>query len=80
MIRRKPPEDCPDCGGRLKPVKRFGRGWEGPITRTAIDTEVAHYARADAERGPPHMKFRRAGSVHTLLCTECRRIFLYGVP
>ena len=80
MAGHVPPDGCPDCGGRLRPIKLFGRGWENPISGVAIETAIAHYTYPDAERSLLSGKFKPAGSVHAFLCTECRRVYLYGTP
>jgi hypothetical protein len=79
MTRHALPDVCPDCGGTLEAILLFGRGPQSPVG-AAIDTAVAYYARADADRGFWMRMFEAAGEVHAGMCISCRRILLYGVP
>jgi hypothetical protein len=69
---------CPDCGGELEAVTLFGRGPENPLSGAAIDAAVLHYADPDGKRGWAFGMLTPKGRVQSLLCTSCRRIFLYG--
>jgi hypothetical protein len=71
---------CPDCNGELVNIKLFGRGWQNPISGSAIDAEVAYYTDVDAERSAFLSMFEEAGTVRATMCDGCRRIFLHGIP
>jgi uncharacterized protein YbaR (Trm112 family) len=70
---------CPDCKGRLKEVKLIGIGWENPLTRIALQTELTIFSEAQAQRGSYSGVFPQAGKVEPFMCRLCGRIFLYGV-
>jgi hypothetical protein len=80
MSQPIPSGRCPDCQGELVPIKLFGRGWTNPVSGAAVDTEVTHYAAADAHRSSFLSMFEEAGTVRATLCNGCRRIHLLGVP
>lgn len=71
---------CPDCHGGLEDIKLFGRSWKNPISGGAIDAEVTYYAAANAKRTSMLSMCEEAGTIRATMCTECRRIFLHGVP
>jgi hypothetical protein len=80
MFQDDLPVACLDCGGELRPIKLFGRGYENPISGAAVDAELVYFADADAERSTWLSMFRETGRVHAKLCAGCRRISLYGIP
>jgi hypothetical protein len=64
-------------------VTLFGRGPENPISGAAIDAALLYYTDAAGERGSVWWGFGMLtpkGTVRTMMCTACRRIFLYGTP
>jgi hypothetical protein len=69
---------CPDCGDELEKIILFGRGWENPISKVAVDAELSFFAEGDAERNGFSAKFTPAGEVESYLCSGCGKIFLYG--
>jgi hypothetical protein len=74
------PSACSDCGGSLREVTLFGRGIQNAVSGIAQDTAVVHFAAAQAKRGFWLGMFDAEGTVHSLLCGNCRRVFLYAAP
>ena len=70
---------CPDCNGELAGIKLIGRGWENPLSKLAIDTELDYFTEAEADRNGFSGMFRPKGRVESFLCGACGRIFLYGI-
>jgi DNA-directed RNA polymerase subunit RPC12/RpoP len=71
-------QKCPDCSGELVKVKVFGRGWENPISKLAIDAEFGFYTEDNSERNDFLGMFKANGTVDSYLCSDCGRIFFYG--
>lgn len=74
-----PAERCPDCKGSLQSIELVARGPDGPLG-SPLQSIVRFYATADAERVRSGAESRTAGHVRATLCTQCHRIFLFGVP
>lgn len=74
------PSACPDCGGSLREITLFGRGMSNPLSGIAVDAAVVHFAAAQARPGFWLGMFDAEGTVQSLLCDECRRVFLYAAP
>jgi hypothetical protein len=70
---------CPDCKTELTDILVFGRGWQNPFTKMAVDTGLEYYTGAKAEMNNKGM-FDAQGQVEACLCPNCSRIFFYGVP
>jgi hypothetical protein len=75
-----PPKTCPDCHGELAQVKLFGRSWENPLTKVAVETDLGFYTDAQGERGSFSGQFTPQGTLTAFRCQACGRIFLYGEP
>lgn len=65
---------CPDCEGRLQPIRLIERAGEGNA-----HYELS-YAAADAERSWFRGRYDLAGKVAARMCVNCGRILLYGEP
>jgi hypothetical protein len=74
------PSACPDCSGSLREITLFGRGIQNPVSGMAHDAAVVHYAAAEAKRGFWLGMFDAEGTVRSLLCEGCGRVFLYASP
>lgn len=74
-----PSERCPDCKGALHSIELVARGPDGPMG-PPLETIVRFYATADVDRVRSGAESRTAGHVRACLCSQCHRIFLYGVP
>jgi len=70
---------CPDCKIELTRIKLFGRGWENPLTRGAIDADLSFYTDAEAERSLLSGMFKPQGMLESYLCQSCGRIFLFAM-
>ncbi len=68
------------CGGSLREVTLFGRGLHNPVSDVAQEAAVVHYAAAQAKRGFWLGMFDAEGTVRSLLCGSCQRVFIYAAP
>jgi hypothetical protein len=70
---------CPNCKGKLNPIKLIGTGLENPLSGLADQTELQFFTGGDAERGAFSGAFTPAGRIESFLCSDCGQIVLYGV-
>jgi hypothetical protein len=72
--------ECPDCKSTMQPIKLIdatdGPGWD----QEGVQHIELAYAAPDAARSFFLGKIQRLGAVKGLICPECGRIILYGVP
>ena len=80
MTQNALPTACPDCSGTMREITLFGRSSQNPISGAAIDAAVVYYTDAEAARSTLMQMFNVEGEVRSLMCRECGRLFLYGVP
>src|SRR6476619_7439884 len=80
MTQRILPTSCPDCAGTMREVTLFGRSAVNPLSGAGVDAAVVYFTGADATRSIWLSMFKVEGNVRSLLCRECGRMFLYGVP
>lgn len=71
------PTECPDCDGELREVTVIA---DAPRSGYAVgEAIVDRYAPADAKRSFWTGKFPTEGTVRSLMCQTCGRLFQYCV-
>ena len=63
------PTACPDCGGPLRPIQLM----IGQVRQLG-------YWEEGAKKNFWTSTWTAAGTVQTLACSDCRRVFQYAVP
>jgi hypothetical protein len=76
MSKQPEHQTCPDCKGDLKAIKLLDK-WGAVMERKVF--EELTYASGGAEpQGFFVESYKPEGTVRAMMCTSCRRIYLYG--
>ena len=68
---------CPDCGGTLKQIKVFARGWKNQLG-AAVDAELKYFTSPDAKRSTFLVMFQEEGQIRSYVCEGCKRVLFYA--
>ena len=66
--------DCPDCGGELRDITVVERG------HANYQAEGLRYGLPEDRKSFWRLSQPIEGNIVSLMCLECGRILLYGVP
>jgi hypothetical protein len=76
MSKDQERQTCPDCKGQLQAIKLLDK-WGAVMERKVF--EELRYTSGDAEpQGIFVDSYEPQGTVRAVMCTSCRRIYLYG--